>query len=294
VGESPAGGQAHALTIDVEEWFQVENLSHLIPPERWHEHPSRLRAQVEDVLGLLDAAETKATFFVLGKAVEREPGVVRAIVERGHELGCHGWSHELIYRQSPDVFREETRRSKALLEDLGGCAVHGYRASTFSITERSLWALDVLVEEGFVYDSSIAPLRHDRYGIPDAPTEPHIRETSAGPILECPIAFGKFLFSRVPLGGGFVRLLPASWTIRALESRERADQLSVLYFHPWEFDPDQPIPDSFRGLRRFRHTYGLGHFRDKMERVIRRCRFAPLRDLVCDLLPDSPTSAPTP
>ncbi|MHC4952310.1 MAG: XrtA system polysaccharide deacetylase [Planctomycetota bacterium] len=274
----------HALTIDVEEWYQVENLSHLVARDQWNEQPSRLKRQIAVLLDLLDEYETKATFFVLGMAAQREPSVVGDIIERGHELACHGWSHRLIYRQDPEEFRAETRRAKSYLEDLGGREVRGYRASTFSITARSLWALDILAEVGFAYDSSVAPLRHDRYGIPDSPIEPHLRTTSSGPILECPISFGRMLGGRIPLGGGFMRLLPAAWTLRTLRNHRAAGRSANLYFHPWELDRDQPVPDALSGLRRFRHTHGLSRFPAKLRTLLSNERFAPLGDLVGDRL----------
>ncbi|MHC4492486.1 MAG: polysaccharide deacetylase family protein, partial [Planctomycetota bacterium] len=180
----------HALTVDVEDWYHVENLRRAVPSERWSGMDARLDGNVDRLLALFSEHGVRATFFILGAAAERHPRVVRRIAEAGHEVASHGWSHDLIYRQDRETFREETRRSKALLEDLAGAAVEGYRASTFSITERSLWALDILAAEGFSYDSSIAPLRHDRYGIPGAPVEPHLRKLESGRTLaEFPVSF---------------------------------------------------------------------------------------------------------
>ncbi|MGH7162032.1 MAG: XrtA system polysaccharide deacetylase [Planctomycetota bacterium] len=269
----------HALTVDVEDWYQVENLRRVAPPERWGEFESRLRANMDTLLELLDRRGVKATCFVLGAAAARDPSVVRSIVERGHELGCHGWSHELVYRQDAATFRAETRRAKAALEDAAGSRVDGYRASTFSITERSLWALDVLAEEGFVYDSSIAPLRHDRYGIPTAPLDPHVRVLSAGrSIAEYPVSVMRVCGLRLPLGGGFFRLLPLRWTQRALDAYAARGASAMLYLHPWELDPGQPRVRGLGTLRRFRHYANLSGMRRKLDRLLQSHRFATIRE----------------
>jgi polysaccharide deacetylase family protein (PEP-CTERM system associated) len=273
----------HALTIDVESWFHAENMRPVAPPESWPLLESRLARNVDVLLDLFDRRQVKATFFVLGDAASREPEVVRAIAGRGHEVACHGWSHELVYRQTPEVFRDETRRAKRLLEDLAGAAVTGYRASTFSIVERSLWALDVLAEEGFLYDSSIAPVRHDRYGIPDSPRAPHDRALrSGGTIREFPVSCGSLLGWRLPVGGGFFRLLPLGWTRRALASRKTP---GTVYFHPWEFDPGQPRARGLPALNRFRHYVGIKGSLGKLDALLAALPFAPMRDVIGDQAP---------
>jgi polysaccharide deacetylase family protein (PEP-CTERM system associated) len=267
----------HVLTVDAEDWYHVENLRPATPPESWPGLRSRFRNAVDRMLELFEKRKVRATFFVLGVAAEREPAVIRSIVAAGHELACHGWSHDLVYRQTPERFREETRRAKALLEDLGSCEVRGYRASTFSITRRSLWALDVLAEEGFSYDSSIAPLRHDRYGIPGAPAAPHVRRLSEGrSLLEFPVSVMRVLGWRFPLGGGFFRLFPLRWTERALRRQAAAGWPGMIYVHPWEFDPDQPRVQGIGLVRRFRHYYGLDRSRDKLDRLLSRNAFEPM------------------
>jgi len=279
---------AHALTVDVEDWYHVENLRPVAPASRWESLESRLERGLDPLLALLARRGVKATFFVLGVAAERTPAAIRAIAASGHEIASHGWSHELVYRQEPDAFREETRRAKAFLEELCGAKVHGYRASTFSITARSLWALDVLAEEGFRYDSSIAPLRHDRYGIPSAPTRPHARAVAGGrSIVEFPVSFGSVLGKRVPIGGGFFRLLPARWTVRSLERYARDGAPATLYVHPWEFDPAQPRMTGIGFLRRFRHYVGLGSSLRKLERVLDAAPFATMAEALGPLLPGS-------
>lgn len=268
----------HALTIDVESWYHAENMRPVAPADTWGALETRLARNVERLLDLFDRRRVKATFFVLGDAANREPGVVRAIAARGHEIACHGWSHELVYRQAPQVFRQETRRAKRLLEDLSGAPVTGYRASTFSIVARSLWALDVLAEEGFLYDSSIAPVRHDRYGIPDSPRAPHLRTLASGArITEFPVSCGSLLGWRLPVGGGFFRLLPLGWTRRALASHTAP---GTIYLHPWEFDPDQPRAKGLPPLNRFRHYVGIGRSLAKLDALLAALPFAPMAEVL--------------
>lgn len=266
----------HALTIDVECWYHAENLRPVAPVADWDRLETRVARNVDLLLDLFARRGVKATFFVLGDAAQREPGVVRAIAAQGHEVACHGWSHELIYRQTPEVFRAETRRAKAFLEDLAGAPVAGYRASTFSIVERSLWALDVLAEEGFLYDSSIAPVRHDRYGIPSCPRAPHPRPVrNGGSITEFPVSCGSLLGWRLPVGGGFFRLLPLGWTRRALASMASP---GTIYLHPWEFDPGQPRPAGLPALNRFRHYVGVGKALGKLDALLQALPFGTMSE----------------
>jgi len=271
----------HALTIDVEDWYQVENLRGVIDPSTWPQREARLDANVDRLLETFREHSVRATFFVLGAAAERHPHAVRRIAAAGHEVGCHGWSHDLITRQDEATFRAETRRSKALLEDLAQVPVRGYRASTFSIVERTLWALDVLADEGFEWDSSIAPVRHDRYGIPDCPPEPHVRRLADGRrITEFPVSFGRWFGLRVPIGGGYFRLLPARWTIAALSSCGERGLPGSIYLHPWEFDPGQPRVDGLGWLPRFRHTVGLARSGGKLRRLLGAHAFAPMGEIL--------------
>lgn len=279
--ERNAAPLRHALTIDVEDWYHVENMTPLYPPERWADLEPRLEESMARLLDLFDEKGVKATCFVLGKAAERHPDVVKQIVRRGHELACHGWSHELVYRQTPDVFRAETRQAKAFLEDLTGVPVLGYRASTFSIVDRSLWALDILREEGFLYDSSIAPLHHDRYGIPDAPREPHIRNG----LQEFPVSTLHALGGTFPLGGGFFRLFPLRWTTRALRRHEAAGRPAMLYLHPWEIDPGQPRVKGLKLANRLRHYARLGATYGKLARLLDAHRWGTMRELLRARLP---------
>ena len=272
---------AHALTVDVEDWYHVENLRSRIPPEHWGEQEARLEGSTDTILSVLAEAGVRGTFFVLGAAAERHPAVVTRILDAGHEIGCHGWSHDLVYRQEPDLFRRETRRSKALLEDLTGRTVRGYRASTFSITDDSLWALPILAEEGFEYDSSIAPVRHDRYGIPSADPHPHVRPLDGGrSIVEFPVCFGRILGRRFPIGGGFFRLFPLGWTGGALRRYERSGWNGMIYLHPWEFDPGQPRIDGLSWSRRFRHYTGIASTTPKLLRLLRSFRFCTMGEIL--------------
>jgi polysaccharide deacetylase family protein (PEP-CTERM system associated) len=271
----------HALTVDVESWYHAENMRPVAPPAAWDGLETRLKPNVERLLELCARRGAKGTFFVLGDAARREPAVVQAIAAAGHEVGCHGWSHELIYRQTPEVFRDETRRAKALLEDLVGAPVLGYRASTFSIVHRSLWALDVLAEEGFQYDSSIAPVRHDRYGIPDAPCPPHLLPLAGGArLVEFPVTCAPLLGWRFPVGGGFFRLFPLGWTRRALAAAARAGRPGSLYLHPWEVDPAQPRQRGLPLVNRFRHYARMGATLGKLDRLLRDLPFAPMADVL--------------
>jgi len=227
---------------------------------------------------MLDEFGVRATFFVLGWVAHRLPELVKEIHARGHEIACHGYGHELIYSIGPNAFREDIRRSKQLLEDLCGMRVKGYRAPSYSITGKSLWALDILVEEGFVYDSSIFPVLHDTYGIPDAERFPHTIQTGAGPLVEFPLTTLPFQLGwkkmRLPIaGGGYLRLLPVSIIQRGIVSiNQKEHQPAVLYFHPWEIDPDQPRIKA--GLKsRFRHYLNLEKTEGKLRRILYMFQF---------------------
>ena len=277
----------HALTVDVEDWYHVENLRLVVPPEKWPEMPARLERNVERLLGLFEECGAKSTFFVLGVAAERHPEVVRLIADAGHEVASHGWSHDLIYRQSPETFRKETRRSKALLEDLAGRRVEGYRASTFSVTERSLWALEILAEEGLVYDSSIAPVRHDRYGIPSAPEDPYLCDLENGrTLIEFPVPCFRFWGWKFPLGGGFFRLFPLRTTLAAFRRHEAQGRCAGLYLHPWEIDPDQPRVKGLKPLPKLRHYVGLRRTASKLRNLLQAFSFTTMREILEGTFPD--------
>jgi len=242
---------------------------------------SRVVANTGRLLDLFDEFDVRSTFFVLGWVAERHPALVRAIVARGHELASHGYAHRLVYSQTPAEFREDVRRAKGLLEDAGGVAVHGYRAPSFSVTSRSLWALDVLLEEEYRYDASIFPIRHDRYGIPDAPRWPHAIERPAGRVYEVPGSTVRLGGTNLPVaGGGYFRILPYAWTRFGISRVNRTErQPVVFYLHPWEIDADQPRL-SAGALSRFRHYRNLHKTESRLRRLMRDFTFAPVASVL--------------
>lgn len=266
---------SNAFTIDVEDYYHVSALAPAIPRDTWAQRESRVAASTERLLSMLDEHRVKGTFFVLGWVADHVPGLVKRIASLGHEVACHGYSHQLIYRQTPEVFAEETRRAKHLLEDLTGQPVIGYRAASFSITPRSRWALDTLIELGFAYDSSIFPVRHDRYGMPGAAREPGLVQAPSGAqIVEFPMSTASFGSMRIPVsGGGYFRLLPYWFTRRGLRSiNEREGNPFTFYLHPWEIDADQPRV-KVNLLSRFRHYTNLGKCEARLRRLLGEFRF---------------------
>jgi polysaccharide deacetylase family protein (PEP-CTERM system associated) len=260
----------NAFTVDVEDYFQVEGFANAIDRSSWDGFRTRVKANTSLLLEMLDERKVRATFFVLGWVARKHPEIVRQIAAAGHEVASHGMSHRLIYTQAPDEFRRETRDAKALLEDLAQKPVTGYRAATYSITSRSLWALDVLCEEGFRYDSSIFPMRHDRYGIPDAEQKPHVLTTPGGArLVEFPISVLRYGGAKIPVaGGGYFRLFPYGLTRWALRKLNAQQQEFVFYIHPWEVDPDQPRVEGAGTLSRFRHYLNLGRCAARLGRLL--------------------------
>ncbi len=258
----------NALTVDVEDYFQVSAFAKSVAPNDWDNFSLRVEQNTHKLLDLFDERQIKATFFVLGWVAERENSLILEIANRGHEVACHGYSHQLVYNQSPDVFRQETIRSKSLLEDIVQQPVRGYRAASYSITRRSLWALDILAEAGFDYDSSIFPVRHDRYGIPDSPEFPYVLDTPEGhKLVEFPLSTAKLMKYKLPIaGGGYFRLYPY-WLSRAgLRQINRKEKPFIFYLHPWEVDPDQPRISASR-LSRFRHYNNLDKCEDRLRQL---------------------------
>jgi polysaccharide deacetylase family protein (PEP-CTERM system associated) len=272
----------NAFSVDVEDYFQVAALAPAVSRETWSARESRVECNTHVLLDLLATRDIHGTFFVLGWIAERHPQLVRRIAAAGHEIASHGFSHQLIYRQSPSEFRSETTHSKALLEDLTGTPVLGYRAASFSITARSLWALDVLIDLGFQYDSSVFPIRHDRYGIPSASPEPgRIAAPSGRTIAEFPMSAASFCGLRVPVsGGGYFRLLPY-WVTRAgLRQINAARQLPfTFYLHPWEIDPEQPRV-RVGWLSRFRHYTNLHRCQGRLRRLLGDFSFGTMREVL--------------
>lgn len=260
----------NAFTVDVEDYFQVEGFANAIDRSSWDGFRTRVKGNTSLLLEMLDERKVRATFFVLGWVARKHPEIVRQIAAAGHEVASHGMSHRLIYTQAPDEFRRETRDAKALLEDLAQRPVTGYRAATYSITSRSLWALDVLCEEGFRYDSSIFPMRHDRYGIPDAEQKPHVLTTPGGArLVEFPISVLRYGGAKIPVaGGGYFRLFPYGLTRWALRKLNAQQQEFVFYIHPWEVDPDQPRVEGAGALSRFRHYLNLDRCAQRLDRLL--------------------------
>jgi polysaccharide deacetylase family protein (PEP-CTERM system associated) len=270
----------NAFTVDVEDYFHVTALSSAVTRDSWATREYRVEANTERLLGLLGERDVRGTFFVLGWVAERSPALVRRIASAGHEIACHGYSHQLIYRQTQQEFREETGRAKSFLEDLVGQAVLGYRAASFSMTRRSLWALDVLIDLGFRYDSSIFPLRHDIYGLPGATPEPnHLQAPSGRTLVEFPMSAASFFGVPVPVsGGGYFRILPY-WVTRAglKQINERARRPFTFYLHPWEMDTGQPRIRV--GLfSRFRHYTNLARCEARLRLLLRDFAFTSMHE----------------
>ena len=258
-----------ALSVDVEDYFHVEAFRDRIHPETWPFYPSRVVENTRRVLDLLSRHKARATFFVLGWVAERHPHIVREILAAGHEVGCHSYWHRCVWRLSAEEFRADTRRARAAIQDAGGCAVLGYRAPSFSIVDRSLWATRILAEEGFLYDSSVFPIHHDVYGMPHAPRSPFRWMDGKGHLLyEIPPTTVRLRRWNLPAaGGGYLRILPepyTNWAIRRVRSEGRS---LVIYFHPWEIDTGQPRLKG-RVKSRFRHYFHLGKMESRLERIL--------------------------
>ena len=271
----------NALTIDVEDYYHVSAFESVVRFEDWHRYESRVVRNTHRILDLLDEYQVKATFFVLGWIAEHEPKLVWAIHERGHEVASHGYAHQQVFKQTPDQFREETRKSKRLLEDIISQPVIGYRAASYSITKETLWALDILIDEGFQYDSSIFPIWHDRYGMPDHPRFPHRIRVNGGHLIEYPLSTVRIVGANIPIaGGGYLRLFPYAFTRWGLHKINNVEkQPAIIYLHPWEIDPDQP---RIRGtlLSRFRHYVNLNRCESVLRRLIQDFDFCQVQDLI--------------
>ena len=269
----------NVLTIDVEDYFHVAALSKSIKQEEWDTISPRVSNNIHQLLDLFDEHNVKATHFVLGWVAERFPDLVREIDNRGHEVASHGYSHQLVYTQTPAVFESETRDSKNLLEDIIGKPVHGYRAASYSITKKSLWALDILADLGFKYDSSIFPIVHDKYGIKGSPGFPHILETpNKRTLVEYPLSIFRILGQSIPVaGGGYFRLYPY-WLSRYFYQKINQQHAPfVFYMHPWEIDPDQPRVDASL-LSRFRHYNNLDKGYQRLSRLLSDFSFTTMHE----------------
>ncbi len=272
----------NSLTVDVEDFFQVSAFEKSVNRSNWDKFPLRVESNTNRLLEIFDKHSVKATFFVLGWIANKAPNLVLDIANAGHEIACHGYSHKLIYNQSQNEFKEETIRAKSLLEDIIGQSVVGYRAASYSITKDSLWALDILADAGFKYDSSIFPVIHDRYGIPGTPKNIYKLATSSGmQLLEFPLTTTKIGPLTLPMaGGGYFRLYPYWFTefnLRKLNSKD--GKPFIFYLHPWEIDADQPRIDA--GLfSKFRHYNNLDKCENRLERLLKSFKFGTVIDIL--------------
>lgn len=269
----------HCLSFDVEEHFQVSAFESPMRRRHWEQYESRVEANTDRLLGVLEQTGMRATFFVLGWLAERYPSLVRRIASAGHEIASHGYAHELITSQTPTAFREDIRRAKGILESIVLEPVLGYRAPSFSITKDTMWATQILVEEGYVYDSSIFPVFHDRYGVPSANPEVHQILTSSGLLWEVPPSTVKYMGVRLPVaGGGYFRLYPYVILRALLRKLEGEGSPLVMYMHPWEFDPDQPRMEGSL-VSRMRHYLNLDKTEIRLRALLQDFSFAPIREV---------------
>jgi polysaccharide deacetylase family protein (PEP-CTERM system associated) len=271
----------NALTIDLEEYFHPSEVQPFVHREDWSKLPSRVEDQTRKLLDLLAARRTRVTFFILGWVAERHPRLLRAIVDAGHEIGCHSYAHELVYRMTPEQFRLDTIRALSVIGDATGSAPTLYRAPSYSIRRDSFWALEILVECGIQFDSSIYPISHDRYGIPGSERHCYVIDTPVGPITEIPIATAKLSSGGVvPIGGGgYLRLLPYRYTSAGIRQVNLSERRPVcIYLHPWEIDPDQPRLATGR-IARVRTYMGLKHMFGKLERLLTDFSFSTISEV---------------
>ncbi len=258
----------NAMTVDVEDYFQVSAFEPYIDKADWERIPCRIEANMDRILELFDAKGIEATFFTLGWMAQRYPEMVRRIVQEGHELASHGWEHIRVTTQTPEQFREDVTRTKALLEDTTGQPIKGYRAASYSINERNLWAQEVLAETGHQYSSSIVPIKHDLYGIPDAPRFSY--QAAGGSLLEVPITTVRLAGRNISCGGGgWFRFFPYAFSRWAMKRVNQQDgEPTVFYFHPWEIDPEQPRQQGLSAKTRFRHYLNLNRMYPRLEALL--------------------------
>jgi len=297
------------LTIDVEDYFQVHAFSTIVKPDDWEMYECRVEKNTTKILDILDKEKIKATFFILGWIAERYPNLIKKIYQESHEIASHGYEHQVIYNQTPAEFRKDIKKSKQLLEDLIGEEVIGYRAPTYSVTEKTLWALTILFEEGYRYDSSVFPIHHDYYGIPWAPRFPFIWDlTSSKPkikqiisinnqynklkklskpnnsmeIIEFPISTINLVGYKFPIaGGGYFRLLPywiTKWGLKKINKKDK--QPFIFYFHPWELDPGQPKIQNASKFSRFRHYNNIEKGEKRFKQLLADFELNPLKEIL--------------
>lgn len=281
----------NAISVDVEEYFHATNFDPYVGPARWHSMESRAQSSVDRTLSVFAENDTKGTFFVLGCLARRLPQIVRQIAAAGHEIGSHGYGHRLAYHQNQRAFARDVLRTKALLEDIIGHEVRGYRAPNFSILDGNAWAYDALVSAGYRYDSSLYPVRHPRYSNRDKPRVPFKLERPSGELLIFPLATSAFhlLGSEFRLGvagGAYWRFFPKEMIRWCLSRAANQERLPInCYFHPWELDPDQPVIQSMPWLTRLRHYGGTRQFEGKLRYFLRSFTFTPIWPILSDLFP---------
>jgi polysaccharide deacetylase family protein (PEP-CTERM system associated) len=275
---SARSNMLNAITVDVEDYFHPTEIQAYVAAAEWHALPSRVEQTTMRVLELFARHETHGTFFVLGWVARRCPRLIREIAAQGHEIGCHSYAHRLVYELNPDQFRTDTIEAQGAISDACGLMPRIYRAPSYSITERSWWALDVLASCGFTHDSSVVPISHDRYGVPGFGRFAQVLTTSSGPLIEVPVATARISSNRIsPVGGGaYLRLLPYRYTAAGIRSVNRHDERpACVYFHPWEIDEDQPrLAKKF--LARIRTYTGLGGMYAKLDRLLSEFQFSTL------------------
>ena len=277
----------NALTIDVEDYYQVSAFEPIIKHEDWIKFESRVEGNTEKIVKILYDLDIKATFFILGWVAEHSPQLVKEIQKQGHEIGCHGYAHKLIYQHSKDFFRDDIRKAKTILEEITGEKVVSYRAPSYSIIQESIWALDILIEEGFEYDSSIFPIRHDRYGIPDSARFPYIiNRNGHGKIKEFPLSTIRFFGINFPItGGGYFRLFPYWFTRWGLKRINKVEKKPfIFYFHPWEIDPDQPRFNPGY-ISRFRHYVNLSKTEGNLKKLLTDFKFTTFKNILASQFP---------
>jgi polysaccharide deacetylase family protein (PEP-CTERM system associated) len=277
------GAVINAMTVDVEDYFHVSAFADIVTQSEWDSYDSRVCRNTDRLLGIFDEAGVRATFFVLGWVADRFPALVQRIHAAGHELASHSYDHGLVYHKTPETFRADLRRARAAIAHATGVMVQGYRAPSYSITERSLWALDVLVSEGYTFDSSIYPIRHDRYGIPSWRRCIHRIDRAGVGLWELPGSTVRHLGTNLPMGGGgYFRILPYWWTYRGIQIlNEEEGRPAIFYLHPWEIDPDQPRLNA-GALARRRHYYNLDKTESRLRRLLKDFRFGTVAQVLSD------------
>lgn len=274
--------QVHAMTCDVEDYFQVSAFDGIVPRDRWKQVECRIPRNIDKALQLFSDHAAKATFFTLGWVAENHPEVIRRIVDEGHELASHGMAHFRVWSQKPEDFREDALRSRKLLEDVGSVEVTGYRAASWSIDGRTPWAHEILSEAGYRYSSSVYPVMHDHYGVPDAPRQPH--EIDGTGIIEIPPSTARMFGRNIPAaGGGYFRLFPLGLSKRFIDRQQRNEEFPfVFYFHPWELDPGQPRFKNVSAKSRFRHYLNLDKFEARLSDLLKTYRWGRMDEIYLD------------